>query len=64
MKVLVFDVSGRVVRTLVDGRQEAGAHAVVWDGANDNGAHVGSGVYWVQMRAGEFVSNKKMVVLK
>lgn len=64
VKVVVFDVSGRIVRTLVDGREVAGTHAVVWDGTNDRGAHVGSGVYWVQMRAGTFVSNKKMVVLK
>jgi hypothetical protein len=64
VKVIVFDVGGRVVRTLVDGRQVAGSHAVVWDGTNDRRAHIGSGIYWVQLRAGEFVSNKKMVVLK
>ncbi len=64
VKIIVFDVGGRIVRTLVDGRQEAGLHTAVWDGTNDRRSHVGSGVYWVQMRAGEFISNKKMIVLK
>jgi hypothetical protein len=64
VKILVYDVSGRLVRTLIDAKEEAGAHAAVWDGTNDRGEKAGSGVYWVQMRIADFVSNKKMVILK
>jgi hypothetical protein len=64
MKLLIYDVSGRRVKTLVDGLMEAGLHTLVWDGTNDEGKHVGSGIYWAQMQAGAFVSNRKMVVLK
>ncbi len=45
----VFDVSGRRVRTLVDGPLEAGEHAITWDGADDSGRRLGSGIYWVQL---------------
>jgi hypothetical protein len=64
VQLLIYDVNGRLVRTLVDGKKDAGLHAAVWDGANDEGHKVGSGVYWSQMKAGSFVSSKKMVVLK
>ena len=64
VKILVYDVGGRLARTLVDGEREAGHHSVVWNGKNDRGHPVGTGVYWTQMKAGSFVSNKKMVILK
>jgi hypothetical protein len=64
MKLVIYDVSGRQVKTLADGMLEAGLHTLVWDGTNDEGKHVGSGIYWAQMQAGTFVSNRKMVVLK
>jgi hypothetical protein len=63
-KVLIYDVNGRLVKTLVDGNLAAGPHSLTWDGTNDDGKHVGSGVFWAQMKAGSFVSNKKMVILK
>jgi flagellar hook assembly protein FlgD len=61
---LIYDVNGRQVRTLVNGTMDAGTHQVVWDGTNDDGHKVGSGVYWSQMKAGSYVSSKKMVILK
>jgi flagellar hook assembly protein FlgD len=62
--IMVYDVSGRVVRTLVDGTQKPGIHSVVWDGSDDRGRRVGAGVYWTQMKTGEYLSTKKVVVLK
>jgi hypothetical protein len=65
VRVDVYDVDGRRVRTLVEAaRMAAGGHDVVWDGTNDHGARVGSGVYWAQMRTRSFTSNRKMIVLK
>jgi hypothetical protein len=65
VRIELFDIEGRLVRTLVDRAKEtAGMHSVVWDGTNDQGRRVGSGIYWAQMRAGSFTSNRKLVVLK
>ncbi|MFB3907091.1 MAG: FlgD immunoglobulin-like domain containing protein [Candidatus Eisenbacteria bacterium] len=64
VELLIYDVNGRLVKTLVDGKMDAGNHAITWDGTNDSGQKVGSGVYWSQMKAGSYVSNKKMVILK
>lgn len=62
--IRVYDVAGRVVRTLRDRPEEAGERSVVWDGTNDRGQHVGSGVYFCSMVAGEFSDRRLMVLLK
>jgi len=64
VQIVIYDVNGRQVKKLVDGPMDPGSYSVVWDGTNDSDHRVGSGVYWSQMKAGSFVSNKKMVVLK
>lgn len=64
VELAVYDVSGRQVRTLVDGEAAAGLNTVEWDGTDDAGHKIGSGVYWTQMKFGDFLSNKKMVILK
>jgi len=63
-KLVIFDVNGREVRTLVNGKLNAGLHSYVWDGTDDNGRPVSSGVFWSQLVAGDYSSNRKMVVLK
>jgi flagellar hook assembly protein FlgD len=60
----VYDVSGRVVRTLVDDTKEPGRHAAVWDGRNDQGERCGSGVYFCVMETPEYSGSNKMVLLK
>jgi len=62
--ISVFDVNGRLVRKLVDGTKEAGPHSVYWDGTNDQGHRVGSGVYWSQMKVGSWASTKKLLYVK
>ncbi len=64
VQIVIYDVNGRQVKKLVDAPMDPGSYNVVWDGTNDLSHRVGSGVYWSQMKAGSFVSNKKMVVLK
>lgn len=58
----VFDVSGRVVRTLVNGRVPAGKHQVAWDGKDERGNSVAAGVYLASLD-GPGVSEKRKVVL-
>jgi flagellar hook assembly protein FlgD len=66
VNIEVFDVRGRLVRTLLDGSLKfgAGVHNVVWDGQDDNGMQVGSGIYLYRMRAGEYMEVRRMVLMK
>ncbi len=60
----VYDVEGRVVRTLVDGVMPAGEHVAVWDGRDGNGAAAASGIYYYKIEAGDFMATRKMVLVK
>ncbi|MCX6134970.1 MAG: Ig-like domain-containing protein [Ignavibacteriales bacterium] len=60
----VYDMLGREVTTVVNEMGVAGKHTAVWDGKNDRGESVSSGVYLYQLRAGGLVMTKKMVLLK
>ncbi|UCF79296.1 MAG: T9SS type A sorting domain-containing protein, partial [Candidatus Eiseniibacteriota bacterium] len=60
----IFDVSGRVTRTLVDESMSVGEYQSTWDGKNDRGKQVGSGVYFYQLEAPNFRSAKKIVILQ
>jgi M6 family metalloprotease-like protein len=60
----VYDVSGALVRTLVNGEREAGAYAIGWDGRNDQGNPASSGVYFYRLTAGGFSDVRKMTLLK
>jgi hypothetical protein len=62
--IQVYDVAGREVRTLVDGSVPAGRHQTVWDGRNDAGESVGSGVYFCVMDAVGYHGSQKMMLLK
>jgi len=57
---------GRLVKTLLDGSREfgAGIHSVVWDGRDYTGREVSSGIYLYRMVAGEYVSVRRMVLMK
>jgi len=62
----IYNVRGQKVRTLLDGSREfgAGEHSVVWDGRDDNGRLVSSGVYLYRMTAGEYTATRRMVLMK
>jgi flagellar hook assembly protein FlgD len=61
----VYNVAGRVVRTLLDTELDAGANGfVVWDGTNDSGERCASGVYFYRIAAPGFAASRKMVMLK
>ena len=56
---------GRQVKTLVNQtQQDAGYKSVIWDATNDYGNPVSAGIYLYQIRAGEYMQTKKMVLLK
>ena len=60
----VYDLAGRLVRTLVESEQDAGARAVRWDGRDDTESPVPSGIYLYRMKAGGFVSTRKLTLLQ
>ncbi|HTX17100.1 MAG TPA: FlgD immunoglobulin-like domain containing protein [Bacteroidota bacterium] len=60
----IYDVLGREVINLVGGPQTAGTHEVVWNGKNSRAAEVASGIYFYELRAGNYRSVKKMVLLR
>jgi WD40 repeat protein len=64
VSLVVYDVRGARVRTLVAGAQPGGRHAVEWNGRNDAGERVGSGVYFYRLRQTGFTATRKMLLLK
>ncbi|MFH0779194.1 MAG: right-handed parallel beta-helix repeat-containing protein, partial [Candidatus Eisenbacteria bacterium] len=64
VRIAVYDISGRVVRVLVDEARPAGRFSIVWDGTNERGEVVASGVYFSDVAIGDFRKTQKLVVLK
>ncbi len=62
--VVIFDMLGKPVRTLVSERQPAGRYAATWDGRDEKGKAVSSGVFICQLRTDGFVQNRKMLLLQ
>ena len=64
VEICIYNILGRKVKVLVDERQLAGYKKVTWDGKNEKGHDVASGVYFCKIKAGDFTQVKKMVLLK
>jgi hypothetical protein len=64
ISLAIYDASGRLVRTLADGLQTAGSKRVLWDGRDDGGRAVGSGVYYCRLEAPGIEQRIKIVVLR
>jgi hypothetical protein len=64
VRIRVFDVTGRLVRTLVNRFESPGANFVVWDGRDEIGAPVASGIYFCRFDARGFTETRKMVLLR
>jgi len=64
VRLTIYNLLGQTVRTLVSGRLDAGKHSILWDGRDDGGNDVASGLYFYRMQAGDFVTSKKMLKLK
>lgn len=62
--IQVFDVSGTMVRTLLNGEQAPGRHTIHWNGLNDQGHPVSSGTYFCRLTAGKQTLSRKMLLLR
>jgi hypothetical protein len=63
-RLSIYDVNGKLVRKLFEGTATRGENTFTWDGKNDRGQNVSSGVYYYKLYAGKFSDTKKMVMLR
>lgn len=64
VRIVIYDLAGRLVRTLVDRQETRGNHSATWSGTDDHGRAVSSGVYLVQMQAGVERRTRKFMLLR
>ncbi len=63
-RLMIYDVSGRVVKTFAGTPERSGRYEVTWDGTNDNGQRVVSGVYFCSLETGEQRETRRIVLLR
>lgn len=64
VKLLIYNIHGQLIKTLVNKSQDPGKYEIQWKGENESGGLVSSGIYFYQLRAGKKVFNKKLFLLK
>lgn len=64
VRIEIYDIEGRLVKTLVSGTHRGGTHAALWDGADAQGRDVAPGLYLVHMAAGSFSTSRPCVLLR
>ncbi len=64
VRLTVYDISGREIKTLVNDRMASGYHTVRWDGRNRNGGKVASGVYIYRLETDNYVQSRKLLLIK
>jgi len=64
VNVGVYDIKGRLIRTLVSGAQDAGSYTVAWNGRDDGGHALGAGIYFVHYRAAGHEFRRKATLLR
>ncbi|MGM0407210.1 MAG: T9SS type A sorting domain-containing protein [Bacteroidota bacterium] len=64
VRILIYDINGREVRTLVNRKFIPGKHSTFWDGKSNSGGEVPPGIYFLQMRAGNFVGREKIIFVE
>jgi len=64
VNLMIYDISGRLIKNWRFENQSSGWHDIIWNGTNSSGQQVSTGVYIYQLQAGDFVETKKMVFMK
>lgn len=64
VSLMVYDIRGRLVRTLVNERLDSGVHEIVWHGDTDNGKSAATGIYLCRMKAGSYTDVRRMILMK
>ncbi|MCZ6820048.1 MAG: T9SS type A sorting domain-containing protein, partial [Calditrichaeota bacterium] len=64
VSLAIYNVTGQLVRRLVDEKKAPGVYRVTWDGKNGSGIGMSSGTYFYTIKAGDFKDSKKMLLVK
>jgi hypothetical protein len=64
VKLMVFNVLGQKIKTLVNGEMKAGSYNATWNGKDESGVNVASGIYFYKLESQSFNSTKKMILMK
>ena len=64
VKIVIYDMLGLIVRTFEDKEYTPGRYIINWDGKDNSGSYVSSGIYIYRMKAGDFVGHKKMTLIR
>ena len=64
VSINIYDLMGRIVKTMVNTEQNAGYKSIQWDATNNTGQPVSAGLYLYTIQAGDYIQTKKMVLLK
>ena len=64
IKIDLYDTRGKKIKELANEEKNAGTYPYDWDGKDDSGNSVGSGVYFVHIQAGDYKKTKKIVIVK
>ena len=64
VRLTIYDIRGRLVKLLIDSELEPGTHRTIWDGRNDRGERVSSGIYLYRLASEDKTFTKKMTILK
>ncbi|MFQ5637013.1 MAG: FlgD immunoglobulin-like domain containing protein [bacterium] len=64
MRLTIYNTLGRKIRTLVKRKHRSGDYFVTWNGIDERGNMVASGLYFYRLQAGQFVQTRKMLLLR
>jgi len=64
VRLTIYNITGQRIKTLVNEKQSAGSYAVQWNGRDQNGSLAASGVYLYQLKAGGYIQNRKLILLR
>ena len=64
VKISIYNTKGQKVRTLINETRSVGTHTIHWDGKNDKGTGVSSGIYFVNLNSKNFTNNRKIILMK
>jgi flagellar hook assembly protein FlgD len=64
VEITVYDAAGARIARILNERLSAGSHDLHWNGKNDAGTDLGSGIYFLRVNAGDFRSTRKIVLLR
>jgi len=64
ISVKVYDIAGKYIRTLEEGKKEAGIYSVNWNGCDFTGTKAPTGIYFIQLRSGNFTGIRKIIFVR